>query len=74
MKESLEWYDPRRESQPRNKKQNSSGNPEDLKVIMAKAFVKIVRDASGFIIGKGGSNIKRIVEKTKADVQVDSIP
>lgn len=73
MKTSLSWYNPTRDPQLKDGRGNWS-KAEDLKVIRARATMKIIEDAGGFLIGTAGHNVKRIIEQTGVQsLDVDSM-
>ena len=57
-------YDSTRDLYIQDWGRNGSTRPEDLNVIRAEATLKIVREASGFFVGKARSNINRIMNET----------
>ena len=74
VKESLKWYHPERDPRERFRR-NDQANPMNLKSIRAEASVRIKALAAGFLIGKNGQQIRRIIRETDVDrLDVSSKP
>lgn len=74
MKTSLRWYDHTRDQQIQGGRGNWRASDGDETAIRARAKVKIIEDAGGFLIGTGRHNVNRITEDTGVQsLDVDSM-
>jgi len=74
VKESLKWYDPRRDPREGNRKDRQA-SAMDLKIIRAEVAMKIKGAAAGIVIGRRGMTINKIKNATDVDLlDVDERP
>lgn len=70
----LEKYDSMHRRHIRDGRGNGRVRFDDLGVIEAEATLKIIKEASGFLLGKARHNMNRIIDETGVEsLDVDSM-